>query len=84
MWIFYAVPDKMIMVYAMVFGAHLLPYSWLYDSLSYRVFAIAIPIVTLVVGCAFSPLIAAVTMLIVEIIFTITLIAADRKIRHDY
>ena len=38
MWVFSAVSDKMVMVYAMVFGAHLLPYSWLYKSISYRVF----------------------------------------------
>ena len=54
MWVFSAVPDKMVMVYAMVFGAHLLPYSWLYKSLSYRIFSIVIPIISLVVGCAFS------------------------------
>lgn len=73
MWVFSAVPDKMIMVYAMVFGAHLLPYSWLYKSLSYRIFSIAIPIVSLVVGCVFSAFSVAVTMLIIEIIFVIAL-----------
>ena len=46
MWVFSAVPEKMVMVYAMVFGAHLLPYSWLYRSVSYRVFAIAIPLLS--------------------------------------
>ena len=73
MWVFSAVPDKMVMVYAMVFGAHLLPYSWLYKSLSYRIFSIAIPIVSLIVGCIFSALSVAVTMLIIEIIFLISL-----------
>lgn len=73
MWVFSAVPDKMVMVYAMVFGAHLLPYSWLYKSLSYRIFSIAIPIVSLVVGCVFSAFSVAVTMLIIEIIFVIAL-----------
>ena len=33
MWVFSAVPEKMIMVYAMVFGAHLFPYSWLYKGI---------------------------------------------------
>lgn len=75
MWVFSAVPDKMVMVYAMVFGAHLLPYSWLYKSLSYRIFSIAIPIVSLVVGCVFSAFSVAVTMLIIEIIFVIALFA---------
>lgn len=73
MWVFSAVPDKMVMVYTMVFGAHLLPYSWLYKSLSYRIFSIAIPIVSLIVGCIFSALSVAVTMLIIEIIFLISL-----------
>ena len=27
--------DKMLMVIAMIFGAHLLPYSWLYNSKTY-------------------------------------------------
>ena len=65
MWIFSAVPDKMVMVYAMVFGAHLLPYSWLY----------------LVLGCMFSALIVAATLLITEIIFVILLFAELHKIR---
>ena len=73
MWVYSAVPDKMVMVYAMVFGAHLLPYSWLYKSLVYRIFSIAIPIVSLVVGCLFSAFSVAVTMLIIEIIFVVAL-----------
>ena len=81
MWIFSAVPDKMVMVYAMVFGAHLLPYSWLYQSISYRVFSIAIPVVSLVLGCMFSALIVAATLLITEIIFVILLFAELHKIR---
>ena len=32
MWVFAAVPEKMLMVYAMIFGAHLMPFSWLYRS----------------------------------------------------
>lgn len=37
MWIYNALPEKMLMVYAMIFGAHLMPYSWLYRSPSYMV-----------------------------------------------
>ena len=32
MWIYPTVPEKMLMVIAMIFGAHLLPYGWLYRS----------------------------------------------------
>ena len=80
MWVFSAVPDKMVMIYAMVFGAHLLPYSWLYKSLSYRIFSITIPIVSLIVGCVFSAFSVAVTMLIIEIIFAIALFGEVHKL----
>jgi hypothetical protein len=30
MWIYPTVPEKMLMVIAIIFGAHLLPFSWLY------------------------------------------------------
>lgn len=69
MWVFSAVPDKMVMVYAMVFGAHLLPYSWLYKSVSYRIFAIVIPILSLIIGCGFSAIYVVVAMLVMEVIF---------------
>ncbi|WP_455078466.1 DUF7010 family protein [Peptostreptococcus stomatis] len=69
-WVFKAVPDKMIMVYAMVFGAHLLPYSWLYKSKAYKVFAITIPLLALILGNLFRGAIVAGSLVIVEIIFS--------------
>ena len=41
MWAFSRAPEYMVMVYAMVFGAHLLPFSWVYDSKAYLVISIA-------------------------------------------
>ena len=73
MWVFNAVPDKMIMVYAMVFGAHLLPYSWLYKSKSYRIFAVIIPVLALVLGNMFNGFVVSGTLAIVGIIFVISL-----------
>ena len=73
MWVFSAVPTKMVMVYAMVFGAHLLPYSWLYKSVAYRVFAIIIPIAALIVGCIYTATFVAVMMLVLEVIFVFAL-----------
>ena len=40
MWAFSRAPEYMVMVYAMVFGAHLLPFSWAYDSKAYLVISI--------------------------------------------
>ena len=40
MWVYPTVPDKLVMVIAMIFGAHLLPFGWLYKSKSYMVFSV--------------------------------------------
>ena len=74
MWVFNAVPDKMVMVYAMVFGAHLLPYSWLYKSPSYQLFAILIPVLALILGNLFSATILAFVMVGIEALFTFLLV----------
>ena len=83
MWVFNAVPDKMVMVYAMVFGAHLLPYSWLYKSISYRVFSIVIPIMALIAGCMFSAFTVAITLLVVECMFVAALFVELRKFNNE-
>jgi hypothetical protein len=73
MWIYAAVPDKMVMILAMIFGAHLLPYGWLYQSKSYTVLSIVIPIVTLIIGLNFPPYFVAGLMIVVEIVFSLLL-----------
>lgn len=62
-------PEKMLMVYAMIFGAHLLPFGWLYCSKAYYVFSVIIPVCVLVLGIFFSSAVIAVFMLITEIVF---------------
>ncbi len=74
MWVYSTIPDKMLMVLAMIFGAHLLPFGWLYNSKSYYVLSIVIPITILIIGCNFEPYVTAITMLCFEIIFSILLI----------
>ena len=64
MWVFSAAPDRMVMVYAMVFGAHLLP--------------IGIPILSLVLGCLYSSFAVATTMIIAEVIFVVLLFIENR------
>ena len=73
MWVYAAVPEKMLMVYSMIFGAHLMPFSWLYQSRSYLVFSIVIPIATFLVGLFYPPLAVAVLMLVFEIVFSLCL-----------
>lgn len=73
MWVYPTVPEQMVMVLAMIFGAHLLPFSWLYQSKSYVALSIAIPIVILIVGVSFAPSVVAVVMIGFEVVFSLLL-----------
>ena len=66
MWVYPTVPDKMVMVLAMIFGAHLLPFGWLYNSKSYIVLSVVIPVVVLLVGINFPAYIVAALMVLFE------------------
>lgn len=80
MWVYAAVPSKMVMALAMVFGAHLLPFGWLYDSKVYYVMSGIVTIGALVIGLLFPPHILALCMLAAEIFFCLSLIAENRNL----
>lgn len=80
MWVYSAVPSKMVMVIAMIFGAHLLPYAWLYRSKIYGAMSVIVPILALIIGINYEVFILAILMLILEIIFSILLSLEVRKI----
>ena len=80
MWIYNAVPEKMVMILAMIFGAHLLPYGWLYKSKSYTVLSIVIPIVSLIIGLNFPPYFVAGLMIAFEIVFSLLLSIEVKKL----
>lgn len=84
MWIYRAVPDKMVMVLAIIFGAHLLPFGWLYKSKAYSVMSIIISFAVLIVGIIFDPVIVSVFMVIMEIIFSVWLISEVKKLKFEY
>ena len=96
MWIYPTLPDKMLMVIAMIFGdkmlmviamifgAHLLPYSWLYNSKTYMVLSIIIPILSLIVGLNFANYTLAIMMILIEIIFSVLLSFENKRIVDDY
>lgn len=83
MWVMNAVPTKMLMVYTMIFGAHLMPYSWLYNSRSYMVLSVAIPIAALIVGLIAEPWILALMMFCVEIAFSFCLVMEVKKLSNS-
>ncbi|MDP3305326.1 MAG: hypothetical protein Q8S15_04590 [Erysipelotrichaceae bacterium] len=82
MWIFSTVPDKMLMVIAIIFGAHLLPYGWLYMSKTYLVLSVFISIFSLIVGLNFEPYILGLSMIVIETIFSIVLWLEVKSLRN--
>lgn len=81
MWVYPTVPEKLVMVLAMIFGAHLLPFGWLYLSRSYTAFAVIIPLGALLVGLIFPPFAVAGLMVVIEIVFSLLLAVEVRSQR---
>lgn len=80
MWVYPTLPDKLVMVLAMIFGAHLLPFGWLYLSKTYTALSLIIPIAALIVGVSLSPFAVAAMMIIIEIVFSVLLYLEVKKL----
>ena len=80
MWIYPTIPEKMVMVLAMIFGAHLLPYGWLYLSKSYTILAVIIPLCALWIGINYPPNFVAGFMIVCEIVFSLLLFTEVKRI----
>ena len=80
MWIYPTVPDKMVMVLAVIFGAHLLPYGWLYQSKAYSVMSVVISFTMIIIGIIFNAVVVSIVMVIFEIIFCIWLVLENRSL----
>ena len=80
MWIYPTIPEKMLMILAIIFGAHLLPYSWLCKSRVYLILSILIPFLALIAGLNLKPAILALIMMGIEMVFSLALIWENREI----
>ncbi|MCR5352521.1 MAG: hypothetical protein K6E35_08555 [Bacteroidales bacterium] len=80
MWAFAKAPEQMLMIYAMIFGAHLMPFSWLYRSRSYLIFSILIPIASMAIGLLLPSCALALFMVVAEIVFSCCLAAECKKL----
>jgi len=81
MWVMNQQGESLVMVLAMIFGAHLLPYGWLYASKSYQIFAIVIPLSSLLIGLTLTPMYLALFMVLIELTFVATLSIELRKMQ---
>ena len=66
----------MLMILAIIFGKHLRPHSWLYKSRVYLILSVLIPFLVLAIGLNFKP--ATLTMMRIEIFFSLALIWKNR------
>jgi len=80
MWVYPTVPEKMVMILAMIFGAHLLPYGWLYQSKSYLVMSVVIPIFALIIGVNFPSYMVAGIMVLIVVIFSLWLVFEVKRL----
>jgi len=80
MWVYPTIPEKMVMVLAMIFGAHLLPYGWLYKSKSYIILSVLIPVLVLIVGVNSPAYFVAGLMVLFEIVFSLLLIVEVKRL----
>lgn len=79
LWAMYTVPDKMIMVYAIVVGAHFLTYYWIYFSPTYFYASIIIPIVSLILGMYFSQVIVCLAFVVFDTLICILLCLENKQ-----
>ena len=79
LWAMYAVPDKMIMAYAIVVGAHFLTYYWIYFSPTYFYASIIIPIVSLLFGMYFNQAIVCLTFVVFDILICLLLCLENKQ-----
>lgn len=83
MWVYPTVPDKMVMVLAIIFGAHLMPFGWLYKSKAYSVMSVLISFTVFIIGIMFNAVLVSIVMIAFEIIFCIWLMFENKSLNKE-
>ena len=83
MWAFNQKPEAMLMLFAMVFGAHLLPFSWLYESKTYLVMSLVTTIGSMVISIFATELYVGIFMIVCQIVMSILLLIECRKLDRE-
>lgn len=83
MWVYPTVPDKMVMVLAVIFGAHLMPFGWLYKSKAYSVMSVIISFGIFIIGIMFNAVIVSIIMITFEVIFCFWLIVENKTLNVE-
>ena len=83
MWAFNQKPEAMLMLFAMVFGAHLLPFAWLYESRTYLVTSIVTTIGSMMISIFLSELYVGLFMIVCQVVMSILLLIECRKLDRE-
>ena len=79
MWAFSKSPENMLMIYAMIFGAHLLPFAWVYDCKPYIAAAIVEPLGALVTAQLWGNRATAMFFVFAQVTLCLALLRGLRK-----
>lgn len=80
MWAYNQKPEAMVMLYAMVFGAHLLPFGWIYDSFAYKFISIIDTIGAIIICLKWGVVPMIVFVIIAQIILCVSLFSEVKKL----
>ena len=80
MWAFNQKPEAMLMLSAMVFGAHLLPFSWLYESKTYFVTSIVTTLGAMIISIFAPEIYVGLFMIVCQIVMSVLLMIECRKL----
>ena len=83
MWAFSQKPDAMLMLFAMVFGAHLLPFSWLYESKTYLVMSLVTTIGSMLISIFFPEVYVGIFMIVCQIVMSALLLIECKKLDRE-
>ena len=83
MWAFNQKPEAMLMLFAMVFGAHLLPFAWLYESKTYLVTSIVTTLGSLLISIFAPDLYIGIFMIVCQIVMSVLLLIECRKLDRE-
>jgi hypothetical protein len=82
MWSFSQKPEAMLMLFAMVFGAHLLPFSWLYESKTYFVTSIVTTLGAMIISIFAPEIYVGLFMIVCQIVMSALLMIECKKLDH--
>lgn len=80
MWAFNQKPEAMLMLFAMVFGAHLLPFAWLYESKTYLVMSLVTTIGSMLISIFAPELYVGIFMIVCQIVMSVLLLIECKKL----